>query len=110
MTNDNLFVSMEVSKAEFVVACYDEQRPVTSLLSNATQISRWLHTLPVHSRIGTEATGTYHGLLADLAVAAGHTVYVLNPRAVAQYLKNLNSRGKTDVRDARGIARFVRNE
>jgi len=78
--------------------------------NTASAIKAWLKTLPAGCRIGMEATGPYHRSLADLAVRAGHTVFVFNPAQVASYLRSLRSRGKTDVLDARGIARYVLNE
>lgn len=84
--------------------------PVTSIANTAAVITRWLKTLPAGCRIGMEATGKYHRTLADLAVRAGHIVFVFNPALVASYLRSLRSRGKTDVLDTRGIARYVLNE
>lgn len=101
---------VDVSLAELVIAPFCETVPLIKLANNAVQIKRWLKSLPPACSIGMEATGTYHRLLADLAFAAGHTVFVLNPREVALYLKSLRSRGKTDVLDARGIARYTHNE
>ena len=83
---------------------------VTTIANTATAIKAWLKTLPVGCRIGMEATGKYHRTLADLAVRAGHTVFVFNPAQLASYLRSLRSRGKTDVLDARAIARYVLNE
>jgi len=84
--------------------------PVTTIANTATAIKAWLKTLPPGCRIGMEATGKYHRTLAELAVRAGHTVFVFNPAQVASYLRSLRSRGKTDVLDTRGIARYVLNE
>lgn len=83
---------------------------VKSIPNTAPQILRWLKTVPAGCRIGMEATGTFHRLLADLAHQAGHTVFVLNPAHVATYLRSLRARGKSDVLDTRGIARYVLNE
>jgi transposase len=66
--------------------------------------------LPVGSRLGLEATGAYHQVLADLAHAAGMTVYVLNPRDVKKYADGVGRRGKTDRLDAEVIARYVARE
>ena len=52
----------------------------------------------------------YNRLAANMAHAHGHTVFVFNPRDIALYLRSLRTRGKTDLLDARGIVRFVRNE
>lgn len=110
MTTQTLSLGVDVSLSELVIAHFGDTEPILKITNNRAQIKRWLKTLPPACTLGMEATGTYHRLLADLAFAAGHTVYVLNPRDVARYLKSLRSRGKTDVLDARGIARYTRNE
>ena len=66
--------------------------------------------LPAGTRVGVEATGSYHQLVADLAHAAGLTVYVLNPRDMKKYAEGVGRRGKTDRVDAEMIARFVARE
>ena len=105
-----LYLGIDVSSRELVIAAFEDSRPLGRLPNTKADIQRWLKTLPAGCVLGMEATGTYHRLLADLAYGAGHTVYVLNPREVAQYLKSLRSRGKTDLIDARGIARYTHNE
>jgi len=110
MSVQTLSLGVDVSLSELVIAHFADTTPLTKIANNAVQIKRWLKTLPSACTIGMEATGGYHRLLADLAFAAGHTVYVLNPRDVAIYLKSLRSRGKTDVLDARGIARYTHHE
>ncbi len=102
-------IGVDVSKDELVVATYGVG-PVVRLANRRAAIRRWLRQLPTGCRIGLEATSIYHLPLAELAHAAGHCVYVLNPRQVARYLGSLRQRGKTDLLDAQGIARFVRNE
>lgn len=110
MSAETFYLGVDVSLSELVIAHFADTAPLTKIANNAGQIKRWLKTLPPVCTIGMEATGTYHRLLADLAFAAGHAVFVLNPRDVALYLKSLRSRGKTDVLDARGIARYTHNE
>ena len=79
--------------------------------SNQTRaIKAWLKTVPVGARIALEATGTYHLLVADLAHAAGFTVYVLNPQGIANYRKSVGTRAKTDRVDAQLIARYLARE
>lgn len=110
MNHETLSAGIDVSRDELVIAYADDRRSIEHVANTAAAIQRWLKSLPAGTRIGLEATGAYHRRVADLAVAAGHVVYVLNPREVAHYLQSLRSRGKTDVLDACGIARFVRNE
>lgn len=102
-------IGVDVSKDELVVATYG-QEPVVCLANRPAAIHRWLKELPPGCRIGMEATSTYHVQLAERAYAAGHCVYVFNPRQISRYLGSLRQRGKTDLLDARGIARFVHNE
>lgn len=73
-------------------------------------IDKLVQSLPAGSRIGMEATGTMHELMAARLVAAGHVVYVINPRWIHAYAKALGQRGKTDRQDAALIARFVAAE
>jgi transposase len=73
-------------------------------------IRRWVAQLPAGCRVGMEATGTLHELLARALVEAGHTVYVLNPRWVYAYRRALGLRGKTDAGDALVIARYIEAE
>lgn len=73
-------------------------------------VTRFAGELPPGSRVGMEATGTLHELLADAMSAVGHTVFVLNPRWVHRYAAGVGARGKSDRGDAKVIARFVHAE
>jgi transposase len=100
-------VGVDVAK-DFVVAAFADGSGSPKQVSNeARELRAWLKTLPAGSRMGMEATGRYHGLLADLAHETGLTVYVLNPRDVFYYAKALGCRGKTDRMDAEVIASYV---
>ena len=77
------------------------------IANDATAIRRWGRSLSEASRIGMEATGQMHQLLADTLYALGHTVFVINPRWIHSYRGSLGVRGKTDRTDAEVIARFV---
>jgi transposase len=57
-----------------------------TLVNEPRSLQHWLQSLPQGALIAVEATNPYHLPLADLATAAGHTVYVLNPPDVAHYL------------------------
>jgi len=106
-------IGVDVGSKELAAATADAvtlDTPVTRMANTEAAITRWLRTLPPGCRIGMEATGRYHQRLAELAWRAGHVVYVFNPAKVAKYLGALRSRAKTDVLDARGIARYVLNE
>jgi transposase len=101
---------VDISSAQLVIASAELGKPVISIANTPSAVTRWLKTLGPGCRIGMEATGSYHRCLADLAVAAGHTVWVFNPTSVAHYLRSQRARGKTDPLDARGIARYVLHE
>jgi len=103
-------IGADVSLREIVLAWARSQRPRLSVANNRKAILAWLKQLPAHCVIGVEATGRLHHLLADLAVAHGHTVYVVNPKHVSSYAKGVGQRGKTDPLDAAVIARYIDRE
>lgn len=57
-----------------------------------------------------EATGIYWEALATYLADRDHHVSVVNPAQIAAYAKSTLQRGKTDVQDARLIARFCERE
>lgn len=101
-----LFIGVDVSKAELVIATRSQQRTV-HVANDAVSIGRWLRQVPSHALIAMESTGRYHGLLAHLASQAGLQVYVLNARDVFFYARALGTRAKTDGVDAGVIARYL---
>ncbi|HUE94560.1 transposase [Pseudomonas sp.] len=109
MDSEQVYIGIDVSKDELVISRLGITE-VQRLVNRPVEIKRWLKALPAGCWIGMEATGIYHRALAEHTYVAGHRVYVLNPKHVAQYLKSLRQRGKTDLLDAQGIARFVANE
>lgn len=102
-------VGIDVDKLKLNINVYGEEA-VQSIENQAQPIRQWLETLPANSRIGVESTSHYHELVARLAKAAGHQVFVLNPRDVRDYARGIGRRGKTDKVDARVIARYVAKE
>lgn len=105
-----LNVGVDVAKDTVVVASADQRWPVQQVRNQRTALRAWLKTLPAGSRIGLESTGSYHELLADLAHAHGHTVYLLNPMETRHYAKALGARAKTDRVDATLLARMIAQE
>lgn len=104
------FIGVDVAKAELVIAKLGPGLSVastTAVPNTDGAITAWLSGLPVGCHIAMESTGRYHGLLANLAWQAGHTVFVLNARDVHYYGQGLGARGKTDRLDAGVIARYV---
>jgi transposase len=106
MQESNLYIGVDVSKAELVIAMGPQRRPC-SVVNDAPSISRWLREVPAHALIAMESTGRYHGLLAHLASQAGFQVFVLNARDVFFYARALGTRAKTDGVDAGVIARYL---
>lgn len=104
------FIGVDVAKAELVIARHGPglaAGATTSLPNTCDAIDNWLASLPAGCRIAMESTGRYHGLVAEMAQKAGHTVYVLNARDVYFYARALGARGKTDRLDAHVIARYI---
>ena len=101
------FIGVDVAKASLCIARGDQ---LLDLPNRKRNLSRWLATLPAGCAIALEATGAYHQLLADLAFAAGHIVYVLNPKQIKHYRTATATRAKTDSCDARLLARYLERE
>ena len=107
--SDFLVIGLDVDSKEFVPAvagCKAGERTPNTRAG----IAKWLKTLPPRCRIGMEATGKHHELVARMAGQAGHVVYVINPRLIKNYAKATGARGKTDAMDAQVIARYVKKE
>jgi transposase len=105
-----LDVGIDVASKAVVVACAAGSFAPCTVRNERGALRKWLGGLPSGSRVGMEATGSYHQLVADLAHAAGHGVYVLNARDVKKYAEGVGRRGKTDRVDAEIIARFIARE
>jgi transposase len=105
-----LDIGADVSKDHVIVACAKHSFATRELPNKRAQLLAWLKGVPAGSRIGMEATGCYHELLAILAQRLGLVVYVLNPKDVYHYAKGTGQRGKTDRVDAALIARYVAKE
>ena len=103
------FVGVDVSEKSLDTAI--EAQPGVAQVSNEdVAIRAWLKRLEPHSYIGVESTGSYHRLLVRLALAAGHTVYILNARDLSYYARSVGRRAKTDRLDAQLIARYLSRE
>jgi transposase len=104
-----LYIGVDVSK-DTLVSVVHRTSVRRTLANQRSAIEIWLNTLPAASRIGMEATGSYHELLADLAHTKGMRVFVLNPKDVRRYASGVGVRGKTDRVDAALIARYIAHE
>jgi transposase len=105
-----LNVGVDVASKTVMVACAARTFAPRTVANELMELRAWLKTLPPGSRLGLESTGSYHQLLADLAHAAGLTVYVVNARDLKKYAEGVGRRGKTDRLDAEVLARFVAHE
>lgn len=105
-----LNVGVDVAKDAIVVACAGEHFPAHSVPNRRAPLRAWLKSLPIGSRIGLESTGDYHEVVADLAQAQGHSVFLLNPMETRHYAKAVGHRAKTDRVDAVLIARLIAHE
>lgn len=103
-------IGVDVAKDAVVVACAAQSFSTHSVTNQRTPLLAWLKSLPTGSRIGLESTGGYHELLADLAHAQGHVVFLLNPLDTKHYARAMGNRAKTDRVDAELIARLIAQE
>lgn len=103
------FFGVDVSQRTLDVADLQSGR-VAQIEHSVRAIRHWLKQLPQRAHIGIESTGTMHRVLVRCAIAAGHTVYVLNARDLSHYARALGRRAKTDRLDALLIARYLANE
>lgn len=102
------FIGVDVCQQSLDIGRCGE-REVLKIANTAVSIRRWLAALaPAH--IAVESTAKLHLPLVHAALAAGHRIYVLNPRDLAHYAQALGRRAKTDRLDALLIARYLERE
>lgn len=102
------FVGVDVASRWLDICLHNGS--VERIDNSLTEITKWVASLPRATAIAMEATGRYHSLLASVAFQHGHTVYVLNPRAVYYYAAGIGRRQKSDKADAAVIRRYLCNE
>lgn len=95
-----LNIGADVAKDAIVVACSEGSFPAREIANERTAVLAFLKGLPAGSRIGVEATGSYHELFADAAHELGFLVFLLNPKDTHHYAKAVGLRGKTARVDA----------
>lgn len=106
-------VGIDVAKGSFDLATLkpDGKRKDLSKVPNTAagfvRARRWIDEHAPGAAVCMEATGVYHEALAEALVAAGMTVYVVNPAQVSAYGQSELSRTKTDRSDAQLIMRFL---
>ena len=97
-------VSKEHLDAYLLPSC--EQKRVINDDAGCTELATWL-SCKVPSRIVLEATGGLEMLAASIWSSAGLPVVVVNPRQVRNFAKACGLLAKTDILDAKVIARFA---
>ena len=95
-----------ISARWFDVAHAEAVRRFANTSAGIQACLAWLATFGTPVRVGMEATGSSHLLLASALHAAGHVVLVCHPLSIARYSQAVLARTKTDATDARRIARF----
>lgn len=105
-------LGIDVSKATLDVALFDGKKFRTKVFANTphavSDLAQWLVRHDAGDcAIGMEATGAYWEMAATVLHDAGHGVSVINPAKVHAFAQAELSRAKTDVADAKRIARFV---
>jgi transposase len=108
-------LGIDIAKLKFDVALIVKDKFKSKVFPNTLEgfalLSQWLThhgVLQLHACM--EATGVYWEALAEYLADAGHQVSVVNPAQISAYGKSILQRGKTDVQDARLIARFCERE
>ncbi len=105
-------IGTDVAKATFDIALplgQDKYRTRAKISNDAAgweQLLAWREKHAPNAAVGMEATGIYHESLAERLVAAGVTVYVVNPAQIKAFGQSELLRTKTDRTDAKLIARF----
>jgi transposase len=103
------FIGVDVCQQSLDIgSCGDGE--VLKIANTVASIRRWLAALAPAAHIAVESTAKLHLPLVRAALAAGHQVYVLNPRDLAHYAQALGRRAKTDRLDALLIARYLERE
>lgn len=108
-TVTQITLGVDVSKAELVI--HHREDDITCNLSNdRDSIRAWLLRLPAPARLAVEPTSHYHFELVDQCHALGHGVFLVNPRQLVHYRESVGERHKSDLDDARLLARFLDRE
>ena len=108
-------LGIDIAKHKFDVALIINGKFKNKVFDNTPTgfiaLTDWLHAHQVsHIYACMEATGIYWEALATYLADAQHRVSVVNPAQISAYAKSVLQRGKTDVQDARLIARFCERE
>jgi transposase len=109
-------LGVDISKAKFDVALLLEGKKYRSKVfsNDPAGFEALLEWIDLHVAGGRqdvhvcmEATGVYHELLALFLHDHGIAVSVVNPMLVKRFVESEGIRSKTDVADAKGLARYA---
>lgn len=108
-------LGIDIAKHKFDIALLLDGKVKNKVFANTpagfAALSAWLMQHKVtRTHACMEATGIYWEALATYLAEQEHQVSVVNPAQIAAYSKSLLQRGKTDLQDARIIARFCERE
>ncbi len=108
-------LGIDIAKHKFDVALIINGKFKNKVFDNTpvgfAALQVWLNTHSAqHVHACMEATGVYWEALATYLAEAQYQVSVVNPAQISAYAKSTLQRGKTDVQDARLIARFCERE
>ncbi len=78
--------------------------------NTSTAIEAWLAEVGAPIAIAVEATSHYHECVVALALAGGHTVFLVDGYRLSRYREAVGERAKTDRNDARLLARYLASE
>ena len=107
MTRPQIFVGIDISKAQLDIALRPEGRfAVANDDAGHAQVIERLRAMPP-TLVVLEATGGLEMPLAGALAAAGVPVIVVNPRQVRDFAKATGKLAKTDVLDAQTLAHFA---
>lgn len=83
---------------------------VVRIENNQRSIKAFLKVISTPCSIAIESTNTYHELMVELAIAANHTVFVVDAYRLSRYRDAVGVRAKTDENDAILLHRYLRSE
>ena len=82
-----LDLGSDVDSRSIVIACAAHSFAAQRIANERHAIRAWLRDVPCGSRLGLEATGSHHELLADLAHAATRKGWAGAARPIASMLR-----------------------
>lgn len=108
-------LGIDIAKHKFDIALIINGKLKSKVFDNNptgfSALIDWLKAHQVnHVHACMEATGIYWEAIATYLADRGYCVSVVNPAQISAYAKSTLQRGKTDVQDARLIARFCERE